>query len=332
MKRICGIGGIIILIVFLVMNFFSRDSEKSIYTGNFTFKEELNINLIDSYSKSKGEEKNQLEYHIKNLVIRDMKLDEWSKYLEEVEMKTYNLDLINGDEKELLISLNLAKNLGVLGIYKLEGELYSLVSKVENLTNIENITVEKNKKTGQKFLVLEEFLDERIGAYFIDKFMRIFIEKDGEFREVLRQSRDYEAYYYEKWIDPNKETSKWYRLNEKNIIEYDFKDNGQTIIDIHKTLNKSEGLNGTASKIPTEFKEVEKRNFDIKYMWNDEYNTFIIGEGKLIATGEKVAILEDTSKTVDYLLNLGDKYYKVVNKNMKTKYVKEKEINITKDK
>lgn len=329
MKKI--IFGVVIIIA-IAFGFYSHNINNSVNIGNFLLKEELNRNLIEKYYVSKGEAKKQIENHIKNIAIRDMKLNEWSKYLEEIKITTDHLDIIGDSKDELIISLNLAKNLGAVGIYKLEGDNYSLSNKIGDLTNIEKIKVEKNKSTGQKLLVIEEFLDERIGAYFVDKFTRIFVEVEEDFEEVFRQSRNYEAYYYEKWINPNKESSKWYKLNEKGNIEYEFEKDGKTIINVHKMLKKSEGIDGTASKIPIEFKEVEKKDFDIKYIWSEEHKVFIIGKGRIIATDEDVAILEDTSKTVDYLLNLGDKYYKVINKNKEIKYVKQDEINLTIDK
>ena len=330
MKKICFIGGIIM--AFVIICFYGKDITESIKVGNFILKEELNEELMDRYLKSKGEEKDQIENHIKTIVIKDMRLDEWSKYLDEIEMTIYNLDIVGNEQDEILISLNLAKSLGALCIYELKSSNYSLINKIEDLTFIEKVKVEKNKKSGKRFLVLDETLDERVGAYFIDRFTRGFVERNCVFEEVFRQSRDYESYYYERWIDPSKESSKWYRLNEKNTIEYNFKDSGEITIDVNRVLKKSEGLNGTSNTIPESFKEVENKDYNIKYSWNEEYNKFIIGKGKIIATGEEVFILEDTSKTVDYLLNLGEKYYKVINKNMKIKYVKENEINITKDK
>ena len=48
-------------------------------------------------------------------------------------------------------------------------------------------------------------------------------------------------------------------------------------------LKKSEGLNGTSNTIPESFKEVENKDYNIKYSWNEEYNKFIIGKGKIIA-------------------------------------------------
>lgn len=332
MKKILYIGGSIIVIAFVILIIYYGTFTDSVNIGNFSLKEQLNIDLIDKYSISKGEEKKQTENRIKEMVIRDMKMDEWSKYLEDIKMNTYSLDITGDTDNELLISLNLSKNLGVIGIYKLEGENYLLSNKVENLTNVENIEVKDNKYTKQRFLVIEEFLDERVGAYFTDRFTRIFIEVDDQFEEVFRQSKNYESYYYERWIDPSKESSKWYKLNENSIIEYDSKNDGEVIINVHRVLKKSQGIDGTANKIPVKFKEVEKKDFDIKYLWSEEYKMFIIDKGKIIATGEEVAILEDTSKTVDYLLNLGDKYYKVINKNMKIKHIKEDEININKDK
>ena len=255
-----------------------------------------------------------------------MELDKWLEYIEYVKIIVYPSDTLKKDKEELIIGLNLSKNLGAVGVYKLEGENYVLEDKIENLTTIEKLSTKIDKTNNRRFILVEEFLDERVGAYFTDKFIRVFTEVDDKFEEVFRKSIDYQAYVYEKWLDNDKENPKWYRLDENNQIDYDEQKNNNLSFSIEQIIKKSEGKDGSPSSIPTDFMQVEKSEFRTIYYWNEEYRRFIMGKGQVISTGENVAILEDMSKSADYLLNLGDKYYKVINKNMTEKHIKHDEI------
>lgn len=318
---------IFIITITLVCSIYIDIKEDYIKIGNFS-KDRLNEVLINDYLSAKGDKKRELEKHIKEIVLRDMELDKWLEYEEYIKVIVYPADIIDDTKKDLIIGLNLSKNLGTIGIYELKEKKYIFRDKIENLATIEKISVKKNSSSDKKFLLVEEFLDERVGAYFIDKYIRMFSKEKDAFEEVFRQSIDYEAYYYEKWLDSETKNPKWFKLKEENIIDYDSKIDKNPIFLISKDIRKFEGSNSLNSDMPSEFTEILHENFELKYYFNEEYNRFILSKGEVIKTKEKVVILEDMSKSVDYLLNLGDKYYKVINKNMKIKYIKHEELKI----
>ena len=319
---------IVIMIIFSTFTIYKYTSENSISIGNFTKEGILSKELVDSYLSANKEDQEKIENKIKDISIKEMKHDKWLEYIDYVKLIVYPIDIVGDSEKELIIGLNLSKNLGSLGVYKLEGNKYKLTDQIDNLTTIEKISVERSSTSDKRFLILEEYLDERVGAYFTDEFIRIFTKTDDKFEEVFRESTEYEAYFHEKWLDKEKDKPKWFKLSENNIIAYDSKVEKAPSIRVNKTLKKLEGKNGTNSKVPTEFKENQNENYEEKYIWNELYKKFILSEGEVISTGEKVALLEDMSKNVDYLLNLDDKYYKIVNKNRKIKFIRQDEIRI----
>lgn len=312
----------LLIVAIMTVNVGNKDNLK---VGNVKVKEGVNTDLIEKYMSLKGEEKKKIENNIKSIILKDLELDTWLEYVDDVDVLIKHLDLIDNDKKELVVGLNLSKNLGAIGIYIQEGDSYILKNKINNLTTIRKLTAQKSRENDKRFLVVEEFLDERVGAYFTDRFIRIFT-KEEEFEEVFRDSIVYESYYNEKWIDENKENPKWFKLEDKSELDYSFKEDKGIYIIVSKNITKSEGESSV--NIPKEFRQVEKSEFKINYTWSDQYKKFIMGTGKIISTGEEVAILEDASKTADYLLNLGDKYYKVINKNMQIDYVKEYQLEI----
>ena len=327
---------IIIITLFIITTFlfaktYSSTQPASVTINNIVFKEGLNENLVKKYFSTNEEAKKQAEKRIKEIVIKDLGYSDWTEYMDYIEISLYPIDIIGDKKKELIIAVNLSKNLGTIAIYKTNNGGYELANKIENLTSIKSVSVKRNDTSDKRFLMVEEILDESIGAYFTDNFIRLFTEIDNEFKEVFRQSLNYEAFYYEKWIDPSKEKPKWFKLNEKSVVDYMYNVDNHISLLVSKTIEKSEAKDNADHAIPKKFKKVEESFFEIKYIWSEKYSSFILGEGEIVSSGEKVGILEDTSKTADYLLKLGDKYYKVINKNMVIKYIKENEIKIIED-
>lgn len=328
-KKFLVITTVFIVFTFPLVNNYKNPKTNPLSSVNSFVKEKISKSLLENYLSSKGDAKQELEEKIKMLAIKDMGLDKWKEYSEYVKIIVYPVDILGDSKEELVIGLNLSKNLGAIGVYKLEAENYVLDSQIENLTRIEKISVKRNSRNNKRFLFVEEFLDERVGAYFTDRYLSVFTKIQDEFTEVYRESIDYEAYYYEKWSDPDKEKARWFKVNESNIIDYDSKLDENLNLTVNKNIRKAEGKNGSGSTLPTDFKEVEKKDYLIKYMWNEDYQRFIMGKGEMLSTGEKVGVLEDVSKTADYLLNLGDKCYKVINKNKKIKHIKHEELKIS---
>lgn len=317
-----------VVIIFSTITIYMYNTETCISIGSLLTEEVLSEELINSYLSVNEKEKEKIEGKIKKIVLKDMNHDKWLEYIDYVKVIIYPADIADDSRNELIIGLNLSKNLGSIGIYKLDKDKYKLSDQIDNLATIEKISVERNSNNDKRFLILEEFLDERLGAYFTDKFTRIFTKTNDKFEEVFRESIDYEAYFHEKWLDKEKENPKWFKLEEKNVINYDKKTRKLPTITVHKTAKKFEGKRDVNTKIPSEFKEVEKKEFKENYTWSTIYKKFIIAEGEVISTGEKVAILEDMSKNVDYLLNLDGKYYKIITRNMKIKHIRHEDIRI----
>ncbi|AFS78851.1 hypothetical protein Curi_c18450 [Gottschalkia acidurici 9a] len=320
-----------ILTTFLFAKTYSSTQPASVTINNIVFKEGLNENLVKKYFSTNEEAKKQAEKRIKEIVIKDLGYSDWTEYMDYIEISLYPIDIIGDKKKELIIAVNLSKNLGTIAIYKTNNGGYELANKIENLTSIKGVSVKRNDTSDKRFLMVEEVLDESIGAYFTDNFIRLFTEIDNEFKEVFRESLNYEAFYYEKWIDPSKEKPKWFKLNEKSVVDYTYNVDNHISLLVSKTIERSEAKDNADHTIPKKFKKVEEDFFEIKYIWSEKYSSFILGEGEILSSKEEVGILEDTSKTADYLLKLGDKYYKVINKNMEIKYIKENEIKIIED-
>lgn len=326
----------IILMLFIVCLISFKIYYSSI-TNNLVFNQisflnsPLSKKLVNNFFSEDNDIQRLSSKSIKEIVLKDLGYTNWLDYIEFIDINLYPFDIIHDNTEDLIIAINLSKDQGVIGIYRQYEDKYVLSNKITNLCKIKNVSAIRVESSEKAFIVVEEVLDEMIGAYFVDNYIRIFSETNGTFMEVFRQSTDYLAYYFEKWSNPEAEEPKWYKVTEISVVDNITIEKNNIVVNISKSLAKYEAINSSSISIPSEFRLMEENHFSVKLVWSETYNSFIISEGKIISQNTDVGILEDTTQTVDYLLNLTGKYYKVIDKNERILYINSEDIIITKD-
>lgn len=333
MKNLLSIFSLIILLIFLFVGKAYYDSVILHTTFNPTFPLQENITdqLVDNFFSTDVILKKAAAKSIKKILMRDLEYSNWIDYIDYTDVNIYPMGVRSAPNDELIIALNLSKDEGIIGIYKLQNLSYIYVNKIEGLTFIKGVTKIKDSINNRVFLVIEEALDESLGAYFVDNFIRIYSEFDSKYQEVYRQSLDYEAYYYEKWTDPSIIDPKWFKLSEKSIFDYIITEEGKIVINVSKNIAKYQSNTTVGEVIPENFMIVTEKNFDVTSIWSEEYLYFIQGIGRVTKNSKIVGIIENSEQTPDSLLNSSDKYYKVIDKNGKIDYIVEKNLEILKE-
>lgn len=290
------------------------------------FRNKLSRELVNNFFSKDRDLRSTSEGLIKELALRDLGYENWIDYKEYINLSLYLMDVMENGQEDLVVALTLSKDVGVIGVYRLVDKEYILTNKVEDLTSITKVYSIKDRVRDKSLLIVEQLLDEMVGAYFTDSYIQIFAYMDNEFIEVFKHSLDYTSYYYDKWNNPNMENPKWYKLMEKGIIsEISTGDDG-IIFNITKTISKYVADETPDNLIPDEFTLDKEDYMTITYAWSNKYNSFIQGEATLKRDGETVGILAASSQTAYHLLNKSDKYYKVIGKNGKIVFIKEAEI------
>lgn len=326
-----------ILLTLFIVCLLSFKIYYSSITNNLVFNQinflnsALSKKLIDNFFSEDNDIQELASKSIKEIVLKDLRYENWLDYIEYIDIHLYPFDIIHDNTEDLIIAINLSKDQGVIGIYRQYEDKYVLSNKITDLCKIKKVSAIKIESFGKAFIIVEEILDEMIGAYFVDNCIRIFSETNGTYMEVFRQSTDYLAYYFEKWGNPETSDPKWYKVTEISVVDNITVEKNNIVINVSKSLAKYEALNSTNISIPTEFRLIEENHFDVRLAWSETYNSFIISEGKIISQNTDVGILEDTTQTVDYLLNLTGKYYKVIDKNERILYINSDDIIITRD-
>ncbi|MTI66642.1 MAG: hypothetical protein FH753_08585 [Firmicutes bacterium] len=318
---------LILVIIFTFKQFLiSKDYNATFKNTVFTYNQ-ITKQLINNYFSEDTSLKKEAENIIKEYVLKDLGYDNWLDYIKYINITIYPVDYSNNDNKDLIIALNISKDIGVIGFYTAIDDYYIYNNKIENLVEIKNVNTIVDKQNNRIFIITEEFLDERVGAYITDLFIRVHTNIDKKFKEVFRVSKEYETYFNESWLDPSIDSPKWYKLTENNLIDYLITEDNKFVFNVSKSLNKLEGKKASV-EIPKDFTLIETKNYDIKYTWMDKYNYFILSEGIIKSTKEKVGIIEDSRLNVESLLNFSNEYFKIIDKNGKIRIIKPDNIKI----
>lgn len=322
---------LIVLCLFVFRLYYISKTNNLVFNQIATLDNILSKKLVENFFSENNDIKKQSTKSIKKIVLKDLGYENWLNYLDFIDICLYPTDIIHDNVEDLIITVNLSQDQSVIGVYRLYEDIYTLSNKIDNLCNIKNMSTVRIGASKKSFIITEEVIDEMIGAYFVDNFVRIFLEYEGNFIEVYRQSINYSAYYYEKWSNPKLLKPKWYKIVENSVVDNITEEREYITINVAKSLLKYESLSFSSFDVPNEYKIVNQSNYDVKLVWNESYSAFIMSEGKIISKDIDVGILEDTTQTVDYLLNLTGKYYKVIDKNKRTMYVDKNDIMIVKD-
>lgn len=319
---------IILILTYIGRLYYISNTSNTVFNHIFPSMNNINSQLIKNYFSSNEEIKKDAENMIKEIVLKDINYENWIDYIEYIDIAIYPIDIIGDKKEDLIITLNVSKDIGVLAIYKPFNNNYIFTSKIENLTYINKVTTLRNIPLGKSFIIVEQTLDEKLGAFFFDNYVQIFVNNNNSFTEVFKQSLNYEGYYYEKWSDPSLEKPKWIKLIEQSLVDYITDENNNILINITKSIFKYEGYNYGRNTIPENFQLIKEENLKIKYFWSKKYSYFIQYEGRVNASNTPVGIIEYSGQFADSLLGLYKPYYKVIHKNGKIEYINSNELTI----
>lgn len=318
---------LVIIAIFIGQQYYNASLVKTTFNEIILINNNISEKLVENFFSKDEKLKRDAQNKIKKIVLKDLGYDNWLDYIDYIEVKIYPADVVDNEEEDLIIALNISKDLGVIGIYKKHNDGYVYVDKIENLAYIDKVNTIKYKPKNMIFIIVDEELEENIGAFFYDKYTRIFTQRNGSYEEVFRFSTNFEGYFYEKWTKPKLKNPKWYKLIEYGTIEQITDENLDLHIKASKIIQVYESKEANVDSIPEKFILIKEKKLELDYFWSDKYKYFIQGEG-ITKDNEVVGIIESSDQFADYYLGLSDKYYKIIDKNGKIKYINSKNLRL----
>ncbi|KXZ40108.1 hypothetical protein SAMN05661008_01313 [Alkalithermobacter thermoalcaliphilus JW-YL-7 = DSM 7308] len=229
------------------------------------------IGIVDSYLNSENVyEKQQLKKQIITSILNATGYDKWLEYVDYIDMKIYK-NINDSDKKEeILFALNLSKDSALIAIYeKLNNTTYLYKNKITNLVPVKNVTFLNN------FLAIEQVIDERFGAFFIDNFIQIYLYDDNVYKSVFKQSVDYEEIYKAIWVDKNAPDNLWNKTKIVASIDYLDEDPFKILYIVTTSRYKAESASFPKDE---NFKKESEKTEKHLYVWDQQRKSFVLKE------------------------------------------------------
>lgn len=253
--------------------------------------------------------KKDAEKQIISIALKGMGYEKWQEFIDYIEISIYEGQVLPNPSKQIIIALNLSKDLSVVGIYHEVGDSFIYHSKIENLAPIEDIQFLKISALNHEALAITQVLDERFGAFFYEKSLDVFYYLSDEYKNVWHKTIYYEEIYKEIWIDPEGNENQWNRIVEETVLDFvssePFRINSITSLKKYTTKSKQPP--------PLEqFNQVDSYTHQDAYYWNPEYQSFILGELSKDVFISSAALLEDMTKGREILYGVENNNYKII--------------------
>lgn len=285
-------------------------------------KTSITTSLLEDYYRDDSIEKKDAERIIKEVCLNNLNYDNWKDYIDYININIYKAKVIPGDKEQLIISLNLSKDIAVIAFFEKSDDSYRYIGKLDNLLPIEDIKFINIPKKNHNFLVTYQINDERLGAYFYEKKLSIYMNKEDGFDKVLDETLLYEEIFKSNWVDKNAGTDEWI----KNIIENDirFQNNDNLSIFVSGLKNKYISKNDTGIPSADSFKLVSSNSYDKIYYWNEEFEKFSLCKETMSFNGTEIIIIGDTKNDIHNITGYSKDKYKVLTTSGRILYIDKK--------
>ncbi len=293
----------------IVTIFFSTEATVKTFRHYVSLDYKISLELLNQYMSGEPEEKQQAEVEIITAILKTLEYDSWQDFIEYIEFKHY-VEVIKPDSPPQLITvLNLSKDVSVIAIYKLVGDSYVFDDKIEGLVYIDGLEFIALETQSQHAMVIHQTLDEKLGGFFIEKYIEIYYYLENDFKNVWYKTLYYEEIYRDSWVNSQGSEEQWNRVVEETALDFisqePFKINS---ISTHSQYQ----ANAKKFPEPEQFSLTQSDSYQQSYQWSSIYQTFIIGEVNQEVFLTRAALLEDMERSVEYLYGIKNQNYKMM--------------------
>lgn len=232
-------------------------------------------------------------------------------YQEPWESRFLFVDLFGDSEPEVVFSLALPPEKGLLVLLQKEGQNYLLVSYRADLLPISKLETLSLANTPQLFVTREDH-QERFGAFCETSVITVWRWQNNQLKEVFSENIYWEINWLNTWQNPDATPPKWLKLKQVSQVtcqEKKRQEEGQPkkITQIQLLIEGEQEFSEASSPTPAphttalpaeyQFNTVQTRKISQTYYWDEEWQSFILRTGFYQPPNkkstEKIAVLKD---------------------------------------
>ncbi|MFZ5966491.1 MAG: hypothetical protein ACOYVK_04870 [Bacillota bacterium] len=317
---------LLILVLFILQDIFFIDKLVSVLSCHVDIPINISQSILSQFYSSDAHEKKEGSKQIIEKTLINLGYDNWLPYLEYIDISIFQSNIMPDNAEELIVALNLSKDQAVIAIYTQTGQEYVYANKIENLLPIQDIQFMKNPETNYNFIITTQLLDERLGGFFIEKFIEIYYFVQDNFQSVWKKNKYSEEIFNLQWQDPTASPNHWRKIIESNMIEFKHTETPSISVNIHRQFLKAIHQGFPSIK---DFSLESELRYQEAFHWSPKYNHFIMKEAVHRETEETFGIIEDTSGWVEHILGFSSNNYIVISSEGTIRYVSKDTLIIT---
>lgn len=299
---------ILLIATFSLNEFYSNLSSISTFKSYVVPERKLSEELVEQYLSGSLKQKEEAKELIISATLENLNYYRWSEYQNYIELQLYIADVLPEKGKELITVLNLSKDQAVVTIYRLIAEEYVFTHKIENLLPIDKIEFIYISDLNYNSMNLFQILDERLGAFTLEKFIESYAYIEQNWRSVWKKTVYSEEIFNQQWIEPQASSEQWVKIIESSTIQFIEQKLPEISVSTTRTKLTAHKQNFPG---PEDFKVIHTIRTQEKYYWNTEYLRYILKEGTLKESDTAIAVLADIENRIESLLGFQSKAYKV---------------------
>ncbi|MBN4062919.1 MAG: hypothetical protein COA82_01390 [Alkaliphilus sp.] len=229
--------------------------------------------LLLRYYSTNSQISSQAKHQIAKTALADLNYSHWGEFANSIKIHIYKEQILPSNSKQLIVALNLSKDLAVIAVFEKKRNNYVLHSKIENLVPIKDIHFYTYPSRNYKFMSITQMLDERLGAFSFEEFLEIYFLQNESFEKVWRKPLYSEEIFKEVWIEPEASENVWNKIVEKTLV--DIVSNESITINTFSSLSKYIAYN---ENFPSDidFKLVGSSVSKQSYKWNNQQQSFLM--------------------------------------------------------
>lgn len=275
--------------------------------------------LLKQYESDNPVKRKEAETEIKKICLDILEYSNWQNYLDYIDIKIFTGNVLPQSGDELVVALNLSKDLASICVFSDNGQNYNFAEKIENLLPINQIKFVKIPDKDYDFLIAYQTADERLGAFYFENFLEAYMYNKEVFEKKLKETIFYEEIFKSIWIDKNAPENEWLKNTIKNTIV--FIENSNLIVNVSGTKNKYKSSDSISIPTSSDFKLINSSSYDYKYFWNKELDEFNRTQNIVTFNNIPVVIIGDSETDYKNLCGFSKNKYKLLTTSGKIIYI-----------
>ncbi|AOT68562.1 hypothetical protein [Geosporobacter ferrireducens] len=299
---------LLLLVTFSLNAFYQNYTAITTFKNHVIRERKLTTEVVHHYLHGSPNQKENARNLIITTSLKNLNYEKWIDYREYIDLQIYIGDVMPNNGEELIVVLNLSKDLAAITIYSPVNQEFVFVHSLENLLPVEKIELFEIPALGYYTLNVFQILDERLGAYILERFVESYTFMNEKWHSIWKKTIYMEEIYNQQWINPQANANQWIKIIENNDIRFLPK----PIPEIHVTVNRSK-LTALKNQfpLPEDFHLEESTKTHETYYWSSKYHRYIQKEGILKECATPIAIIEDLEAGLEAYLGFAAKHYKI---------------------